>query len=210
MMEQIQRRLSVIGFSEPQRLRLQRYRPIVDRVIDRLVANDFERAFAIHAPLRDSVAPYSEAIHAAAANHFRLLFTGAFDEAYIASMEQLCLLERQTEVRARSRASIAFSLIREICLESRRKALLAPKKFAEDLFIIERVLTYDVNTAMTLSQDAETNDAHRRGLALDEAAATLKTRIGSLDDTISTAVEQFVSTAAETRRATAFIKDTVG
>ena len=76
MMEQIQRRLSVIGFSEPQRLRLQRYRPIVDRVIDRLVANDFERAFAIHAPLRDSVAPYSEAIHAAAANHFRLLFTG--------------------------------------------------------------------------------------------------------------------------------------
>ena len=210
MMEQIQRRLSVIGFSEPQRLRLQRYRPIVDRVIDRLVANDFERAFAIHAPLRDSVAPYSEAIHAAAANHFRLLFTGAFDEAYIASMEQLCLLERQTEVRARSRASIAFSLIREICLESRRKALLAPKKFAEDLFIIERVLTYDVNTAMTLSQDAETNDAHRRGLALDEAAATLKTRIGSLDDTISTAVEQFVSTAAETGRATAFIKDTVG
>lgn len=209
MMEQIQRRLSVIGFGEPQRRRLQLYRPIVDRVIDRLVAGDFERAFAIHAPLRASVAPHAEAIHAAAADHFRLLFTGAFDSAYIASMHRLCELERQTEVRARARASIAFSLLREVCLESRRTSLLAPKKFADDLFIIERVLTYDVNTAMTLSQEAEAKDAHRRGIALDEAATTLKTRIGSLDDTISTAVEQFVSTAAETDRATAFIKDTV-
>ncbi|MCT4492303.1 methyl-accepting chemotaxis protein [Bosea minatitlanensis] len=210
MTEQIQRRLSAIGFGEPQRRRLRLYSPVVDRVIARVVAEDFERAFAIHPALRASVAPHSDAIHAAAADHFRLLFTGAFDDAYIASMDRLCALEHRTHVRARSRASIAFSLLREICLARRRTALLTPRQFAADLFIIERMLTYDVNTAMTLSQDAETDDARLRGLALDEAAATLKSRIGSLDDTISGAVEQFVSTAAETGRATAFIKDTVG
>ncbi|MGO4286253.1 methyl-accepting chemotaxis protein [Bosea sp. TAB14] len=210
MMDQIQRRLNAIGFNDPQRRRLQLYRPIVDRMIDGLVAADFERAFAIHATLRDRVAAVSETLHAAEAEHFRLLFAGTFDEAYIASMNRLCELERQADVRTRARASIAFSLLRELCLESRRRFLLSPRQFAEDLFVIERVLTYDVNTAMTINQESEAEEARRRSIALDETAATLKSRIGRLDDTISGAVEQFVSTASETGRATAFIKDTVG
>lgn len=209
-MEQIQRRLHAIGYGEKQRARLRLYRPIVDDVIDKLVVADFERAFTIHSDLHKSVAPVAEVLYPASAAHFRLLFEGDLDEAYIASMEQLCRLERQANVRARARASSAFSLVRELCLESRRRSLFSPRQFAEDLFLIERILTYDVNTAMTVNQELEEDDARRRSAALDQAAVTLRSRIGSLDDTISDAVEQFVSTAAETGRTTAFIKDTVG
>lgn len=210
MMDQIRRRLQAIGYGEAQRQRLQLYRPIVDELIDGLVVADFERAFSIHADLRASVGILTETLYPAEAAHFRLLFTGALDETYIASMEQLCLLERQANIRTRGRASIAFSLLREICLASRRRALLTPSKFAEDIFIIERILTYDVNTAMTINQEIEASDARRRASALDDTAAKLRTRISSLDETISGAVEQFISTAADTGRATAFIKDTVG
>src|SRR6478735_6698955 len=174
------------------------------------MARSFERAFTIHSDLHKSVAPVAEVLYPASAAHFRLLFEGDLDEAYIASMEQLCRLERQANVRARARASSAFSLVRELCLESRRRSLFSPRQFAEDLFLIERILTYDVNTAMTVNQELEEDDARRRSAALDQAAVTLRSRIGSLDDTISDAVEQFVSTAAETGRTTAFIKDTVG
>lgn len=209
-MDQIQRRLDAIGFGDKHRRRLELYRPLVDHAIAGIVAADFERAFLIHPPLRESVAPVSEAIHMAEAEHFRRLFIGIFDDAYVASMDRLCQLERQANVRTRARVSIAFALLRAIGLASRHRALLSPRQFADDLFIIERILTFDVNTAMTISQEIEARDAKRRDIALDEAAATLKIRIGGLDDTISTAVEQFVSTAAETGRATAFIKDTVG
>ncbi len=210
IMDQIQRRLKAIGYGEAQRERLQRYRPLVDRSIERLVKADFERAFVIHPPLRETVLPVAEALYPAEADHFRLLFAGVFDAAYVASMDRLSQLERQANVRTRARASIAFSLMSEITLASRRRALVSRTKFAEDIFIIERILTYDVNTAMTLNQEIEESDARRRIFALDETAARLKTRIADLDDTISNAVEQFVATAAETGRTTSFIKDTVG
>jgi methyl-accepting chemotaxis protein len=210
LMEQIQRRLLAIGYGEKQRTRLRLYRPLVDDVIDQLVAADFERAFSIHSELRNSVAPVSETLYPASAAHFRLLFEGDYDENYVTSAERLCLLEREARVRARARSSIAFSLFRELCLESRRRSLFTPRQFAEDLFVIERVLTYDVNTAMTMNREYEEADARRRASAIDQTAATLRFRIGNLDNTISEAVEQFVSTATETGRATAFIKDTVG
>lgn len=209
-MEQIQRRLRAIGYGEKQRARLRLYRPMVDGLIDKLVVTDFERAFTIHEELRNSVGPVAGVLYPASAAHFRLLFEGNFEEGYLASAEQLGRLEREARVRARARSSIAFALLRELCLESRRRSLLTPRQFAEDLFVIERVLTYDVNTAMTMNRDFEEADARRRATAIDQTAATLRSRIGSLDNTISDAVEQFVATASETGRATAFIKDTVG
>jgi len=210
IMDQVQRRLKAIGYGEEQRRRLLRYRPIVDRVIDKLVVDDFERAFTILPELRQSVQPVAEELYRAEAEHFRLLFAGDFNEAYATSIERLCRLERAGNVRTRARASIAFSLMRELCMASRRRALLHPTRFTEELFIIERILTYDVNTTMTLNREMEAIEARRRAAALDDAAATLKTKISSLDRTISSAVEQFVSTAEETGRATRFIKDTVG
>jgi methyl-accepting chemotaxis protein len=209
-MDQIQRRLRAIGYGQMQRERLQRYRPVVDRLIEGLVQADFERAFLIHPPLREAVLPVADTLYPAEAAHFRLLFAGAFDATYLDSMERLCQLERQADVRARARASIAFSLLREICLANRKRSLVSPAKFAEDLFIIERILTYDVNTAMTISQEAQAKEARRRAATLDEAALKLKTRIASLDGTISDAIEQFVATSDETGRTTRFIKDTVG
>ena len=210
IMDQIQRRLRAIGYGEAQRERLQRYRPLVDRLIEGLVQADFDRAFVIHPPLRETVLPVAEALYPAEADHFRLLFAGIFDTTYIASMDRLCQLERQANVRTRARASVAFSLVREICLANRRRAFVSPAKFAEDIFIIERILTYDVNTAMTINQEIEESDARRRASTLDEAAVQLRTRIANLDDTISSAVEEFVATADETGRTTSFIKDTVG
>lgn len=210
MMDQIQRRLKAIGYGEAQRQRLQLYRPIVDRLIDRLIVADFERAFSIHPDLRISVEPLADTLYRTEADHFRLLFTGALDEAYIASMDRLCRIERQANIRTRGRASVAFSLLRELCLASRKRSLVSPSKFAEDIFIIERILTYDVNTAMTINQQIEEGDARRRTATLDEAAVKLRTRIAHLDDTINDAVEQFVATADQTEQTTSFIKDTVG
>ena len=174
------------------------------------MTGDFERAFVIHPELRDSVEPVAERLYPAEADHFRLLFDGVFDERYVASTEALSQLERQARVGPRPRVSISFALIKEIFVRSRKRALFAPGRLTQDLFVIERILSCDVNTAITIDQQTEAAEAKRRASALDEATTMLKSRIGGLDDTISTAVEQFVSTATETSRATAFIKDTVG
>lgn len=208
--EQIQRRLRAIGYDDAQRARLRFYRNVVDRVIERLVETDFDRAFTIHASLRDSVGPVADDLYPAEAAHFRLLFDGAFDERYCASLEHLGRLERVAKVGPRPRTSIAMAVFQAISVASRVRLLLTPKKVARDLYIIERILTYDVNSAITIDQQIAAEEAERRAKALDEAAATMRSRIGLLDATISGAVEQFVATAGETSDATAFIRDQVG
>ncbi len=207
--DQIQRRLRAIGYDEAQRQRLQRYHAIVDRVVEDVVQSDFVRAFAIHPPLQDAVKPLEDVLYQAEANHFRLLFEGAFDQRYVESMERLCELEREAKVGPRPRASIAFTLYRYALLESRRGLIVSRKSIGRDLFIIERILTYDVNTAITLDQGIEARQAKRREKALDQAAATLNSRIGLLDKAISGAVEQFVGTAGETSDTTALIRHEV-
>jgi len=207
--EQIQRRLKAIGYGPAQRRRLQAHSPLVERAIDRIIAADFERAFSIHPQLRNSVGPVGTELYALEAAHFRLLFEGAFDERYGASIERLSQMERVAKVGPRPRVSIALTLFKEILLDSRTAAILSPRRLARDLYIIERVLTYDINTAITLAQDVEASEASQREMALDAVAVTLKQRIGGLDATISGAVEQFMATASETSMATAFIKDKV-
>lgn len=208
--DQIERRLRAIGYDAAQQARLRLYRPIVDRVIDDIVAKDFARAFVIHAPLRNSVEPVSDTLYPAEAAHFRLLFDCEFGAAYCDSIEKLCRLERVAKVGSRPRVSIAFALFQALSVASRWRLILSPRKVARDLHIIERILTYDVNTAITIDQQIEAEEAERRKDALDEAAALMKSRIGQLDDTISGAVEQFVSTSGETNEATAFMRDRIG
>lgn len=210
ILEHVQRRLTAIGYDERQRKRLRRYRSIVDRVIVEVVAQDFARAFAIHPLLKPAVEPVAAELFAAEADHFRLLFDGDFDQRYCDSLERLTLLERHGQVGARARASIAFTLFRIFLEESRTRLVFSRRDIPHDLFIIERVLTYDVNTAMSLDREFEAAEARRRGVALDEVAATLTSRIGQLDSAISSAVDLFVETAGETSAASSFIKDQVG
>lgn len=210
LLDHVQRRLGAIGYDEAQRQRLRRYRAIVERVIAKVVEDDFARAFAIHPRLQDGVAPMAAELYAAEADHFRLLFDGDFDQRYCASLEQLTVLERRAGVGARARTSIAFTLFRIFLEESRTRLVFSRRDIPRDLFIIERVLTYDVNTAMSLDREFEAAEARRRGVTLDEVAATLTSRIGQLDTRISGAVEQFMATASETAEASSFIKDQVG
>lgn len=200
----------MIGYDEVQRQRLRFYRAIVERLIDRLVVTDFERAFQIHPRLREGVDPIAAELYAAEARHFRLLFDGDFDQRYCDSLERLTLLERRANVGARARASIAFTLFRIFLDESRVRSLVSRKAVQRDLTLIERLLTYDVNTAMSLDQQAVAEDASRRAVAIDTAAETLRERMSSLDGIIGNAAEQFSVTTRETVQATEFIAGEVG
>ncbi|WP_066467179.1 methyl-accepting chemotaxis protein [Bosea sp. WAO] len=210
LLDHVQRRLGAIGYDEAQRKRLRRYRDIVERVIGKVVEEDFDRAFSIHPRLREGVEPLSAELYLAEADHFRLTFDGDFDQRYCDSLERLTVLERRAGVGARARASIAFTLFRIFLEESRTRLVFSRRDIPRDLFIIERVLTYDVNTAMSLDREFEAAEAQRRGVTLDEVAATLTSRIGKLDTRISGAVEQFMATASETAEASSFIKSQVG
>jgi methyl-accepting chemotaxis protein len=208
-LDQIQRRLRAIDYDDAQRRRLRAHAGTVDRVIDRLVREDFERAFVIHPGLRDFVEPVADQLYPAEAAHFRLIFVGDFDEAYAESIKRLCEIERVAKVGSRPRVSIAASLFSEILFASRWRAALRPRQSKRDLFLVARVLSYDANIAITTDQQIEAGEAQRRSSMLDEAAETLKARIGGIDASISDAVEQFALTNDETNRATVFIKTKV-
>ena len=209
-LDQIGRRLDAIGYGPDHQEILRRYRPLVDKLIDTIVPGDFERAFKMHPGLREAVEPYAAEIVPAEASHFRLLFDGDFDETYRQSSLRLGELERLSQVGPRSRVSIAFTLFKKIAVESRLKMALTPSRLSKELFLVERALTFDVNTALTFDQTARADAAAQRNQIFDAAAAGLKSRIGSLDQKIGSAVEHFASSTSETARSTAFVKNSIG
>lgn len=207
--KQVERRLRSTGYGPKKRTILRSYRKHVDLVIKEIVANAFSYGSQIHPRLKDDITPLSENLYEVAEQHFGLVFEGDFDERYVKSMERMCTLERAIKVGTRLRVSIAMALLRVIATKPRLASLLVPRRLARDMEIIEHILVMDINTAITLDQALEAAEARHRGEALDTAAHMLKSRIATLDSSISGAVEQFVSAVDETAGATAFIRTQV-
>ena len=207
--EQIERRLSAIGYGPEQQGRLSVYAPLVDQLIDSIVEGDFKRVFLIDPKLHETIDPVDIELRAAEAEHFRLLFRGIFDQRYVASAEKLCRLELVSGIGPRPRVSIALRLLREIVSRNRLRCLFQRRRFAEDIFLVERVLAFDANTAITIADELKAGEALERSQALDNAAGTLKAKIGSIDASISESIEEFAATNDEANRAAAFIRTKV-
>ena len=206
----MQSRLRAIGYDQRQRERLSAYASEVGRIIDGLVEADFERALAINPQLRAEMAPVAAELYAAEKSHFRQIFEGEFGKTYSASAEALCRLEIRGGVGPRPRVSIALALMNHLGRKRSLMQFLRPRELERDLFVIERLLTFDANTAVAIGYEIRAAEARGRASAIEEVAATLKSRIGGLDRTISGAVDEFVSAASETGKATSFIKGTLG
>ena len=208
--EQIQSRLRAIGYGKPERLRLQHYASAVARLTDSVVEEDFDRALVIRPDLSTSLVPVDKNLREAEKRHFRLVFDGRFDAAYVTSAEDLCRLEIRAGIGPKPRVSIGMALLQRLGRMHWYRNILRRAQFARDMFVIERVLAFDVTTAITIASEIRAGEAGIRAAALDEAAETLRNRMGGLEASIGGAVEQFVATAGETGRATGFIKGVLG
>lgn len=208
--EQIQSRLRAIGYGEPDRQRVLRYAKTVDRLANAVVEEDFDRVLVIRPELSTSLGPIDAVVRAAEKRHLRLLFTGRFDTDYVSSAEDLCRLELRAGIGPKPRVSIGMALMQRLAQMHWYRHILQRPQFARDLFVIERILVFDINTAITIGDEIRAEEACRRAVALDDAAQTLRHRMGGLEASIGGAVEQFVATAEETGRATGFIKDVLG
>lgn len=206
----MQNRLRSIGYGERQRAQLAVCAAAADGLIDAIVDQDFGRVPAIQPDLTEAMRRIGEELCTLEKKHLRLLFQGRFDEIYVASAEALCRLEIQAGTGPKPRISIALALMQQLCQKLWLRRLLHPRRFAAEIFLVERILAFDTNTAVTIGYEISAAEAQRRVVLLDQTADTLKARIGSLDHSISTAVDQFVATAQETGQATRFIKDVLG
>ncbi|MDP3317993.1 MAG: methyl-accepting chemotaxis protein, partial [Bosea sp. (in: a-proteobacteria)] len=208
--EQIQSRLRAIGYGESDRARLSRYAAATKRLADAIVEEDFDRVLVIRPELAKTLGPVDAQLREQEKRHLQILFEGRFDEAYVASAEALCRLEIQAGIGPKPRVSIGMALLRRFGRMHRYRQLFRPRSLAQDLFVVERILVFDITTAITIGDEIRAGEARLRAEALDEATETLRQRMGGLEARIGAAVEQFVATAGETARATGFIKNALG
>ena len=208
--DQIQRRLHAIGWDAAQRAVLARYAKLADPLIDPLVEEDFERALRINPAGAARIAPVSDELRALEKSHARLVFAGAFDDAYVASAEALCQLELRAELGPKPRVSLAMALMQRLARMCWRSQLLRPRRLAAELFLVERILTFDVTTAVSISDEFRMHRAERRARLINESTQALGTHMGELERSIATAAGQFGSTAEETAHTTDFIKTALG
>lgn len=208
--DQIQSRLRAIGWGAEQRETLARYGELADALIDGLVDDDYDRALVINPALAATLADVSGELRALEKRHARLVFAGAFDAEYIASAEALCRIELRAGVGPKPRVSLAVALIQRLARMRPQRQLFQPRRLAAELFLVERILVFDVNTAVSISEQILDHQAGRRARVLNDATQTLGHQMGELERSIAAAAAQFVSTAEETARATDFIKSALG
>ena len=207
--EQLKTRLGVLEFDAHKRDRLRNFRPAVKRLLPALLERNFERSFRIHGRSTRAVPDQLESLMEREADHFLLLFSGDFDATYRQSHCDLYDLEKQLDIGVRPRLATSMALLGRLATRLRFGSLLRPGRFRSDVDLIEHVLTLDSGLALTYVKAALALDGSQHAAAVDDAAATLKRRIGSLDQAISGAVEQFIATADETTSATNFIGEQI-
>ncbi len=207
--EQLKARLEVLGYDQHKRGMLRSYLPLVKRVLPRIIAHNLDVLRRSDSSI--SASPHEEMLELIAAEeaHFHLLFEGDFAEPYCQSQQDLYLLEKRAGLGIRPRLAFALSLLSAIAVRARLRLLLRPRQFARELEFIEQILALESGVALAHVKTALYRDTRQHTNAVDEATVTLKTRISSLDQAISGAVEQFIETADETTRATTFIGEQI-
>lgn len=208
--EQIRNRLATIGWDEPRRHILASYAPIAERYIDELVEADFERARIINPTIARKIEELRDELRNREKAHLRLVFAGHFAADYIASAEDLCLLELRAGLGPKPRVSIAMALMQRLARASWLRQALQPKRLAAELHLVERVLTFDVTTAVSISDEVRAHQAGQRARILHQTTQELGSHMSALESDIAVAAGQFGTTAEETVQATDFIRGALG
>src|SRR5947209_11310893 len=171
------RRLYRLG--EPEAATLARLWPVlapaVDRGLEAFVAAErlmptVAKSFEAHGPL----------IHRTEKAHFALLLSGCFDEAYAQSCQDICRIECDIGLSARTRM-IAGALIIDAVLDALAKRFRwSPDRIAEAGALVTRAVTFDLAITQTLYQDAFAKANALRHDNIDAAIGGFEQQIGAL------------------------------
>ncbi|MBV8850884.1 MAG: globin-coupled sensor protein [Methylobacteriaceae bacterium] len=171
------RRLYKLG--DPEAATLARLWPIleaaVERGLDAFVAA--ERLMPTVAKSFEAHGPFIRQIERA---HFALLLSGGFNDAYAQSCQEICRLEHEIGLSARTRM-IAGALIIDAALEAFAKRFRwSPDRIAAAGALVTRAVTFDLAITQTLYQDAFAKTNAARHQNVDGAIAGFERQIGTL------------------------------
>jgi methyl-accepting chemotaxis protein len=171
------RRLYRLG--EPEAATLARLWPVlelaVERGLDAFVAAErlmptVAKSFEAHGPL----------IQRKEKAHLALLLSGCFDDVYAQSCQDICRVEYEIGLSARTRM-IAGALIIEAVLSVLAKRFRwSPDRIAEVGALVTRAVTFDLAITQTLYQDAFANVNAARHENIDAAIGGFEQQIGAL------------------------------
>jgi methyl-accepting chemotaxis protein len=171
------RRLYKLGESEAAAL--GRLWPVIEPAIERGL-----HAFVEAERLMPTVAKSFEAhgffIHKTEKAHFALLLSGCFDDTYAQSCQDICRVEHEIGLSARTRM-IGGALIMEAVLEALAKRFRWwPERIAESGALVSRAVAFDLAITLTLYQDAFAAASAARHEKIDTAIAAFEQQIGAL------------------------------
>lgn len=168
--------------------------PAVERGLDAFVAAErlmptVAKSFEAHGPF----------IHQTEKAHFALLLSGCFDETYAQSCQDICRVEHEIGLSARTRM-IAGALIIEAVLEGLAKRFRwSPDRIAEMGALVTRAVTFDLAITQTLYQDAFARVNGVRHDNIDAAIGGFEAQIGTLLGDLKSASDSLFSQAEAMR-----------
>jgi methyl-accepting chemotaxis protein len=190
------RRLYKLG--DPEAATLARLWPVLEPAVDRglhaFVAAErlmptVAKAFEAHGPL----------IHRTEKAHLALLLSGRFDEIYAQSCQDICRIECEIGLSARTRM-IAGALLIEAMLKGLAKHFRwSPERIAEIGALVTRAVTFDLAITQTLYQDAFAAASAARHQNIDAAIGGFEQQIGALVGDLKGASDSLFSQAEAMR-----------
>ncbi len=158
---------------------LARLWPIIDPAVERGL-----EAFVAAERLMPTVAKSFEAhgplIHNTEKAHLALLLSGCFDETYAQSCQDICRIECEIGLSARTRMIAGALIIESVMQVLAKRYRWSPERIAEAGALVTRAMMFDLAITQTLYQDAFAAANAARHENIDAAIGGFERQIGAL------------------------------
>jgi methyl-accepting chemotaxis protein len=144
-----------------------------------------------------------------AARHYTLLFKGASDEDYAASMFELVALETRMGFGARARSGICLHIGQAILPQLSRSWFVPGPRLLAQLDAVQRMLLFDISISTVCVQRAQAARAQAREETITAAASVFQGNAAGLQNSVRDALGQLDGSTQLSLEAANVVADTL-
>lgn len=147
----LEQRLQIYCIDEATRALLRDLRPVLLNGLGEWI--DFHnKRMAVHETFKGPVAESGDRLRAEGETYAGVMFSGAFDDDYLAAADHLNAVELDTFFGSRARSILSLSICRQVFPEIARRNRFSPQKTAQQCLKVVEVVLFDFVNAVASDQ----------------------------------------------------------
>jgi methyl-accepting chemotaxis protein len=184
-LKELRERTLVYGLDAAASAILAKLRDAAAAQAPKMARTYLDRVSVTYPEFAPALDPLKDALIAAYTRHLGNLFSGQFDEAYLASMYETIAIELATGLGARARSAVLMRLIGPLEDIAEREARWSVRRYRRTADCIVKAMLFDLTTAISIDQKETRRRVELRQAALQVQTEAFQTDISHITNALS-------------------------